>query len=85
MHTFAMQLQFLLLAVLSLLGLAAAGSVLLITVLQRREEATERPRAAQAQWHAQTRGWRRRYALAAAALAAVLVLFGLLAFSRQMA
>lgn len=85
MHTTAMQLQFMLVASLSLLGLAAAGSVLLIKSLERREAAMAQPRseAARARWRVQMRAWRRRYALAAAALAAMLLLFGLLVFSRQ--
>jgi hypothetical protein len=86
MHTTAMQLQFLLVTSLSLLGLAAAGSVLLIRSLEQRAAALGRPRnaAARAQWRAQVRAWRRRHAVAAAALAAMLVLFGVFVFSRQM-
>jgi hypothetical protein len=87
MHTTAMQLQFMLIATLSLLGLAAAGSVLLIKGLERREATLARPHgaAARARWRAQMRSWRRRYALAGAALAAMLLLFGLYVFSRQLA
>jgi hypothetical protein len=87
MQTTAMQLQFLLVTTLSLLGLAAAGSVLLIKGLERREAALGRPRnaAARAHWRTQMRQWRRRYALAAAGLATILALFGLYVFSRQLA
>ena len=75
------QLQFVDVAVLSLLALLAAGAVLLLKALRRREEAEDAGEgAALERWRAMTRRWRRRYALSAAALVAVLLMAGLAVF-----